>query len=435
MEDRRMMDPEEQAREADEELVEAKVANEEYKMWKKNSPFLYDVLFAQALDWPALTAQWLPDKQEVPGSNLAKHRLIYGTHTSSKSQNYLHIASIEIPTLQAPDPSDYDAQKGEIGGHGAAKTPFQFTTVQRINHPSEINKARYMPQNPNLIATWCTDGRVLVFDRTKHSSEPDPSGVSKPDIELVGHEAEGFGLSWNPQEEGWLATGSEDCTVRLWNTKGDFNKNDPTIRPARTFEHHTAIVNDVQHNPINPFLLGSVSDDLTLQILDTRQETNKVALHRKDAHADAVNCLAFHPHWESIVATGSSDHTVGLWDLRFLDKKLHSLENHTQTVINVDWHPTDSAVLASASVDKRINFWDVSKIGEEQTPEEAEDGPPELLFIHGGFTNSVTDFSWNRNDPWFMLATAEDNQLQIFRPARTIVQAPQKKVTNRDISE
>lgn len=34
-----------------------------------------------------------------------------------------------------------------------------------------------------------------------------------------------------------------------------------------------------------------------------------------------------------------------------------------------------------------------------------------------------------------MLATAEDNQLQIFRPARTIVQAPQKKVTNRDISE
>ena len=27
-----------------------------------------------------------------------------------------------------------------------------------------------------------------------------------------------------------------------------------------------------------------------------------------------------------------------------------------------------------------------SKIGEEQSPEDAEDGPPELLFIHGGHT-------------------------------------------------
>lgn len=37
----------------------------------------------------------------------------------------------------------------------------------------------------------------------------------------------------------------------------------------------------------------------------------------------------------------------------------------------------------------RINIWDLSKIGEEQAPEDAEDGPPELLFIHGGHTDKV----------------------------------------------
>ena len=37
------------------------------------------------------------------------------------------------------------------------------------------------------------------------------------------------------------------------------------------------------------------------------------------------------------------------------------------------------------------------KIGEEQTAEEAEDGPAELLFIHGGHTSKVNDLAWNPN--------------------------------------
>jgi hypothetical protein len=35
----------------------------EYKIWKKNSPYLYDLILSTALDWPTLTTQWLPDKK------------------------------------------------------------------------------------------------------------------------------------------------------------------------------------------------------------------------------------------------------------------------------------------------------------------------------------------------------------------------------------
>ena len=48
-----------------------------------------------------------------------------------------------------------------------------------------------MPQNPDLIATKSTSGEVLVWDRTKHSSDPDRDGVAKPDIRLVGQTKEG----------------------------------------------------------------------------------------------------------------------------------------------------------------------------------------------------------------------------------------------------
>ena len=47
----------------DQEMVENKLINEEYKIWKKNSVFLYDMLYGRALEWPTLTTQWLPDKK------------------------------------------------------------------------------------------------------------------------------------------------------------------------------------------------------------------------------------------------------------------------------------------------------------------------------------------------------------------------------------
>ncbi|VDM84141.1 unnamed protein product [Strongylus vulgaris] len=45
--------------------MEEKVINEEYKIWKKNTPFLYDMVMTHALEWPSLTVQWLPDIQKV----------------------------------------------------------------------------------------------------------------------------------------------------------------------------------------------------------------------------------------------------------------------------------------------------------------------------------------------------------------------------------
>ena len=67
------------------------------------------------------------------------------------------------------------------------------------------------------------------------------------------------------------------------------------------------------------------------------------------------------------------------------------------------------------------NFWlcHVS-IGAEQSPEDAEDGPPELLFLHGGHTSKVSDFSWNAKDEWTIASVSEDNVLQVWNLAEEI---------------
>ena len=150
------------------------------------------------------------------------------------------------------------------------------------------------------------------------------------------------------------------------------------VKASRVYTHHSSIVNDVQYHPLHNSLIGTVSDDLTLQILDVRQpENNKSAVKGED-HSDAINALAFNPASEFILATASADKTIAIWDLRNLNSKLYSLEGHQDAVTSLAWHPFEQAILGSGSYDRRVIFWDLSRVGEEQQPDDQEDGPPEL---------------------------------------------------------
>lgn len=157
-------------------------------------------------------------RSSPPDKNFTIHRLLIGTHTSNDAPNYLQIANVQIPKATIPNEHEYDEDRGELGGYGnsnSGETPaIKFFIEQKITHPGEVNKARYQPQNPNIIATMCVDNITRIFDRSKLSSVPTESVMSN--LELRGHSGEGFGLCWNPHSAGHLATGSEDKTVRLW---------------------------------------------------------------------------------------------------------------------------------------------------------------------------------------------------------------------------
>ena len=140
--------------------------------------------------------------------------MLIGTHTSDNDNNYVQIATVHLPKprselqlekydderggaspgrplpfleLQA-EISPYSVYFSEIGAHTATEP--RIKVIHSINHTGEVNRARYMPQNPDLIATKTVMGEVYIFDRTKHPSSPS-SDVCKPDITLRGHTKEG----------------------------------------------------------------------------------------------------------------------------------------------------------------------------------------------------------------------------------------------------
>jgi histone-binding protein RBBP4 len=132
-----------------------------------------------------------------------------------------------------------------------------------------------------------------------------------------------------------------------------------------------------------------------------------------------------------------SNQTILLHDIKRLGKPLHTFEAHTDEVLHLAWSPRSSTIFASASSDRRINVWDLSQIGVEQTPDDQEDGPPELMFIHGGaslmrfvrtkhttydsragHTARPSDFCWapGEGEHWTAVSTSEDNVVMVWQP-------------------
>jgi len=291
----------------------------------------------------------------------------------------------------------------------------------KIRHRGEINRARYMPQNPFIVATKSPSAEVFIFDISKHPSTPENRSSFCPDHVCYGHAREGYGLCWNPQSAGLLLSGSDDACICLW----DVNSGLKQIETLRRWKGHSDVVEDIAWHSQSPHVFASVGDDRKLLLWDVRKpNVEDPTIKVSNAHAGDVNTIAFNPLHEFLLSTGSADTLVNLWDLRNTSRAVHVLKGHDQEVFQVLWAPFNSSVLATCGADRRVRIWDVSRIGlkdarDEVTTQKGED-PPELLFIHGGHTSTVSELSWSCKDSWMVASVSEDNMLQIWKLVRLV---------------
>ena len=251
-----------------------------------------------------------------------------------------------------------------------------------------------------------------MFDVSKHGPHPVDNTTINPQHRCLGHSQEGYGLSWSPTVAAQLLSGSNDSSICIW----DLKEAGLEVQPLRKILNaHSGTVEDVDWHKQYDFLFAAVGDDHHVTLWDTRQPCTSPSNRVENAHNGDVHCLAFNAFSEFLLATGGADKCVSLWDLRNITERVHSFEGHDEEIMMVSWAPFSDTTFASCSADRRVNIWDVSKVGEEQSPEDAEDGPPELIFSHGGHTSRVSDCSWNANDQWVIASVEEDNSLQVWQ--------------------
>lgn len=388
----------ERGTEAQEERIEeSTLISEEFKIWRKNVPYLYDMLLSHALTWPSLTVQWFPEAIRTEEENTVQ-RLLLSTHTTGQEEEYLQIATLTLPDMVA----DASIRTLEDGGYGLGESKVRIT--QKIPVQQEVNRARYMPSNSHIIAVRQDVPETHIYDYTKHSSFPKEA---VPNIVLSGHTSGGFALAWHPNTAECLATAGYDGLVCLYSVG---HKNTPT----QVFEEGDEI-NDISFSP-DMDIAAAAMDKKGTRIIDVRSR------EKIEICSGPTLCAqyALDNEKSNIIATGSKDGDILVWDTRNTEKPLHKLTGHTGGVLQIQWSPHFESVLASSSEDRRVNVWDLSRVGEVQTDEDAQDGPPELLFVHGGHTDSVCDISWNPHEPWEIATVAEDNVLQVWQLSRDV---------------
>ncbi|XP_047426307.1 uncharacterized protein LOC124996927 [Mugil cephalus] len=136
-------------------------------------------------------------------------------------------------------------------------------------------------------------------------------------------------------------------------------------------------------------------------------------------HTGPVLDIDWCPHNDLVIASGSEDCTVMVWQIPEngmetpLSEPVVVLEGHSKRVGIVSWHPTARNVLLSAGCDNQIIIWNV---GTGEAMINLEDMHPDVIF----------SVSWSRNGS--LLCTAcKDKKVRVIDPRKKKIVAEKDK--------
>lgn len=167
---------------------------------------------------------------------------------------------------------------------------------------------------------------------------------------LKGHNAPVTSLVFNPAAGKQLISGSQDGTIRVWDTTAE--------KEIANWKGTVGWIESVAFSPDGKQVVSGGGDANNLkwdvQIWDAASGINKVNLA---GHSYFVSTVAFSRDGKR-VASGAGDNTIRLWEPG-KDKESTLLEGHTIWVRALAFHPKDN-LLVSGGDDETIRLWDLT---------------------------------------------------------------------------
>ncbi|WOL00774.1 hypothetical protein Cni_G09487 [Canna indica] len=154
-------------------------------------------------------------------------------------------------------------------------------------------------------------------------------------------------VCWNGYIRNYLASTDYDGVVQLWDAS--------TGQGFHHFADHQKRAWSVDFSLQAPTTLASGSDDCTVKLWNIH-EKNCIKSIKSVAN---VCCVQFSPHSSHLLAFGSADYRIYCYDLRNTRIPWCSLAGHRKTVSYMKF--VDSDKIVSASTDNTLKLWDLKK--------------------------------------------------------------------------
>jgi len=183
-------------------------------------------------------------------------------------------------------------------------------------------------------------------------------------------------LEWLPYTPGSLSTGG---------TKGNYMM-------VGSFLPEIEIWNLDEQNALQPaFILGG-----SVQSKGKSKKFKHKTEYLPGSHTDAVMCLSLNSSRNYILASGSADASVKIWDLN-KQKCLHTINSHKGKVQSVKWHPIEEGILATASFDRKLCLADIKD---------------NKINLQREMTADVETVVWHPHDQYLISVAAENGTLE-----------------------
>eukprot|EP00405_Crypthecodinium_cohnii_P056845 CAMPEP_0206620410 /NCGR_PEP_ID=MMETSP0325_2-20121206/61586_1 /ASSEMBLY_ACC=CAM_ASM_000347 /TAXON_ID=2866 /ORGANISM="Crypthecodinium cohnii, Strain Seligo" /LENGTH=1243 /DNA_ID=CAMNT_0054143323 /DNA_START=54 /DNA_END=3781 /DNA_ORIENTATION=- len=225
------------------------------------------------------------------------------------------------------------------------KTDTGVQVLRQQNHTAQAYRCEWNCRGKKApgtgeIATGGADGYACVTDAQTGAI-----------LRKFAHPGAVIGVVWHPTQDNILATGCQDGSVRIWNTK------EPNDRPQAVLQGHTARVFNVAFHPICPDLLASGSDDQTIRIWNNNPaRQGPPEIRHLVGHTHNVRGLLWHNELPFILFSGSWDSTIRTWDVA-AGVCIHCCYEHHADVYGLNAHPQRPFFLVSSSRDTTLRFW------------------------------------------------------------------------------
>lgn len=210
-----------------------------------------------------------------------------------------------------------------------------FAKIHSLNIESDLECMSWHSRGPILIC-GSAEGNVWMWDCV--------DGVCMQ--VLTGHGAAIRCCIFTLDGKSVLS-GSDDCSTASWNPK----TGKPNFHNRGHNAHEASALCIAQHPSQPIFVSGSEDGSIHISSLATGKLIHKLS----EAHSDSVETVSFGSSAHPLLASGSVDGTVKLFDLSRSAQVRQTLQ-HGEAVMKVAWHPT-KPIVYTVCTDGGIRAW------------------------------------------------------------------------------